>query len=786
VIKFALFAILFFTSTHGLTADPFIVELGAFDKQKHGQDPELVALTAAVVLSLDEGMPAQKMGLRIGDRLIGLDGVHVVGEAEWDLARLRRPEPSKEMQVTVLRDGQIIELQSQKVLPIRRLGFDFHEDTQSSQRALENIGFRITERRPFMSSLSPRATLALLRWSAHWDGHDDRTWIPALCTQWEALTSGRWRDAAACGPVLVPDSCPEIQRLAKFYTTIAAYHVNGEQPPDPNWHGESLLYYVINYPYPRLFLPSLGTATHPDASFIQGLEHLRLNLEQVLDANLTQQIEQQNGESNYLFNVRRSILDPISHGGWPYRHEEVVRRNTRPKIIKELRKSVADADALKDLSRYALIQANLVDAADLRRKDPLAEALALVTDLQSTSPLLGYLAIKSLKHNCAFWDINNVRERIRTVLMASPLPAGEQPKSLFLDYLRSHEASLNFLLFPDDIAPLSGQLHLVYGALSRRVTFTDLHQQFAAADVATLPLEQRQELMAQMLDYVRDSCQQADVDAMAKLELPGLLCDALGEIAHWHARTDGDQSWLFSQNNILLRHKDEQAMIERVRASQIPWDNHEAATALVRHLYLTPGTPFATELLAELCEHNQRSDLSKHLRELLTSNYNHFHTLGDLRKFNRQTRSWFLEEQLRVTAAFPSTAPLALTLGDRFQALERKDNDWDSIYLHRAHASLVSAQIDQTVGFICSSFSAHNQDRNAIFFTPSQILNDCRSMRTWILQQLILKNELTTAERQLLIASAHYDLVDDAFASLLGVTRLNLKGAGATPGANDF
>jgi hypothetical protein len=65
---------------------------------------------------------------------------------------------------------------------------------------------------------------------------------------WEALTTERWSDAAAYPPVMVPDSCPEMQRLARFYAAIAAYPAHGEQPPDRNWHGEAFIYYVIHYP----------------------------------------------------------------------------------------------------------------------------------------------------------------------------------------------------------------------------------------------------------------------------------------------------------------------------------------------------------------------------------------------------------------------------------------------------------------------------------------------------------------------------------------------------------
>ena len=87
-------------------AELFDGAFGALDPIAVGTDSELVSQIVPRVVSLDDGSPAKAMGLKVGDRLVGLDGLQVIGKAEWDLIRYRRPHMPTDIRIAVLRENR--------------------------------------------------------------------------------------------------------------------------------------------------------------------------------------------------------------------------------------------------------------------------------------------------------------------------------------------------------------------------------------------------------------------------------------------------------------------------------------------------------------------------------------------------------------------------------------------------------------------------------------------------------------------------------------------------------
>ena len=99
---------------------------------------------------------------------------------------------------------------------------------------------------------------------------------------------------------------------------------------------------------------------------------------------------------------------------------------------------------------------------------------------------------------------------------------------------------------------------------------------------------------------------------------------------------------------------------------------------------------------------------------------------------------------------------------------------------------MANGQAGLACDWLCRSFIAAQQDDKPLFIVHGELINDCRSYRTHLLQAMLELPELTVPLRTRIIAAARHDLVDDRFAALLGVTRASLTGKGTAPGANDF
>jgi len=769
-------------------ADSFEGAFGALDPVAAGMDPELVSLVVPRVESVDDGSPAKAMGLKVGDRLVGLDGLLVVGKAEWDLVRYRRSDTPKDIRIAVLRDYRVIELRSETVLPGRRVGFSFAEESAVRMAALARIGFKVPDDQEIALTFPPRAALALLRWNAHRGPEESSAWVGEFAVLFTALTNQHWAAAAGQSAIAVPASCPQIQKLERFYRALAAYHAAGEQDPDPNYLGEDLTWYTIHYPYPHVLLPELGAFKHSDAALVTALEELRHHSGEVAFGRAAvERLVIQEGESDYAHRVKFAVLHPDNHGGWPYRHADIYEAKTRGPILAALTTLAAGEEPLADWSRFTLVTGTLVDVLDKQREKPLAEVLPKVAALRQRSPLLGYLALDVTMGGLSFWNFEGAREPMRTAFNAGPLPSPEQPSRL-LQYLRAHEASLAFSRLPKDGLPLCSQLDLIHAALSRPIAFAELQRRLADERVADLPIAERVALMAQMRDYVQISCQAEDVRAMARLDLPGALTEALGDFARGQVRQGKDTSWLYGANDTIFAAAPEQKAVPRMHQliATIPWTDQGAAEAAIRNAYLIAGTPMAALHLAEVCDAKGFGTVATDLRKRVLGLYDGLDELLAQGKYNRRFRLWILELCPRTCAFFSSTAVRALAAGERYTALQKEGEDWDSVCLYLAHAAMVSGQVGLACDWLCRSFTAAKQDDKPLFMVDGELVTDCRSYRTQLLQAMLELPELTLPLRKRIIAAARHDLVDDRFATLLGVTRASLTGQGTAPGANDF
>ena len=769
-------------------ADSFDVAFGALDPVAAGIDPEVVSLVMPRVVSVENGSPAKAMGLKVGDLLVGLDGLNVIGKAEWDLVRYRRPVTPTGIRMAVLRDYRVIELRSETILPGRRVGFVFAEEHEVRVMALARIGFRVPGDPDLALTFPPRAALALLRWNTHRGVDESSAWIGDLAGLFAAVTNQQWSAAAALPAIIVPASCPHIVKLERFYRALAAYHADGERDPDPNHLGENLAWLTIHYPYPRVLLPELGAFTHPDAALAVALEELRRHPGRVsVGASSVKRLEMPEGETSYSHSVKMGVLHPEAHGGWWFRHVDIRDAKKRKTVLAALTTLASGDDPLADWSQFALISGTLFEALEKQRDEPHAEVLPKIAALRQRSPLLGYLALDVMKSGLSVWGFEGLRETLRKAFNAGPLPSPEKP-SRFLQHLRAHEASLAFDSLPRDGLPLCSQLPLIHAALSRPIAFADLQRRLASERIAELPFVERLALMEQMRDYVQICCQAEDLRLMGRLDLAGALTAALGDVARGQVRSGKDCSWLRGATDTNFGSAPEQQAVPHMRQlmEMVPWTDHSAAEAAIRNAYLIAGTPMAALHLAEVCDAKGFAVAAADIRTRVFGLYDGLDELMAQGQFNRRFQLYLMEISLRTCAFFPATAKRALEVSERMAAIEKKGEDWDSISLYRAHAAMTTGQAEAASDWLCRSFMAAKQDDTPLFFVYGEVVNDCRSYRTHLLQALLALPGLTEPMRKRIIAAARHDLVDDRFATLLGVTRASLTGQGTATGANDF
>jgi len=305
-----------------------------------------------------KGSPAARAGVRVGDRIVGLDGLRVRTPAEYMFVRYFYGE-RKTMTVTVLRRGALIDLYMDDVLPVRRGGFYWRTHYDQFVPLLLEWKVVLPDNRPVFVSpgskeqpgttaesqgavLVSRPGRLLSRFPARgWEAlaalmesgdADANSWCRGLLSAYIHLRYREWAKALA----LITTACPPGKAPAPFLSELAGFYARiARRPPDWNeakaWsrYGVDLQFFTVCYPYPagnraiatasfsadpafqRLFdLATMGHGADTDAIAARATEYARPD-----EADRTQR---------YLGQVRSSLLDVEDHGAWPFRSPVVA------------------------------------------------------------------------------------------------------------------------------------------------------------------------------------------------------------------------------------------------------------------------------------------------------------------------------------------------------------------------------------------------------------------------------------------------------------------------------
>lgn len=778
-----------------VAADEWADTCGPVDASALAAEARVIELTAPRVARINPGSAAQGMGLRVGDRLVGCDGLRIYGQGEWDLVRYNRPGPPGVMAVAVWRQGALLTLTTRSAEAVRRLGADFGD-----QPGLENALTTLAAPACGWQSFPRRDGAALLRWAATAPPTADRGWITALAQLYAALAAQDWA-AAARMEVQPPE--PGLAALAAFYQRLARRHADGEQEPDPQRLGQTPSWYTIHYPYPTLVLPALGAFTHPDPAFMTGLAALRDDPADVRrdGAAAAEALERQADESWYQFCVRKSLLDERNHGGWPYRYTDVWEDARRPGLIAGLRAVAEGGGEQAAWSRFCLLCPLQIAARGLggaERTRPMLDALRAV---RAASPLLGYLGAVQVLRAMGMWEVPEVMQRLDDALVDDPFRLTAKPSRL-LDHLRAREASIQLqVIDPADMA-WPRRLWLVHGALHRATTVAALRARLAAAaavdrDPAAGPAldpAQRAELVRTATGTFRYAYSTPDALALGALGAPGrgqgLVLDAFAELFYCQTPfSNPDMATGIAALAAVDPPATQAESVAGMRAAiaAIAWDG-PAVAAAVDGAAAAWGGSAATLVLADACAAHGQAAAASAQRARVTDLQQRIEAYCAGHQATTRARADLAARALPALLLSPATAPLALAIGERADGEIGLEEQCDALQLALALAQLAAGRPDAAEQALERSFTTGRTAAAAQFWLDGAPVAEAAACRTWILRRVLAAGPLAAPRRKQLLAVLRPALIDDAFAGLLGLERGKLPADphAAAASGNDF
>ncbi len=775
-----------------VAADEWSASFSPADAEAITRDAPFIPLYATLAEGVEQNSPAGRMGLRNGDRLVGLDGLQIYGTGEWDLVRFQRTLSPGTMQVTVWRAGAVLTLVTHEARAVQRMGIGMNTpeglDVALDQLATPSCGW---------SSFPRRAGVALLRWQAAAPATAERVWISELARLYGLLADQQWAEAAQL-EVKPPE--PELARLAAFYHRLALRHEHGEQEPDPGCLGEPRPWYTVNYPYPRLILPELGTFTHPDPAFMDGLARLRsgggFTAKQA--SAVIEEMDSQPGEIHFAYALRRAAIDGRHHGGWPFRHADLGKDGARQSMITTLREQIASAGDQAAWSRHCLIGPLLLEARYKPNQESLVPLLKRLNETRSSAPLISYLGFVNARLAIANWRITSLSAQLAHELAEHPFQLTARPSRLF-DYARARSAGLELQLPEPYECRWTTHLNELHAALHLPAPLADVRRRLAAAaykpGVETLTDAQRVALLEEATACFRYHCSFADAQMVSQVigagHGVGLRNDFFSELLY---RCGGDELddyvWVGVPLNDLdhLIAEPEHVAGMRKAIAAIPWKDPSAIAAAVEAARVAWGSSGATLVLAEACTAHDQPALAAALSERVVQLYQRIRTYGDIMQFNRQARELFDFKLVSLGVLGKATVPLAIVAGERFARDRNPDQEWDSVQLALAIAYLAADRKGDAAAALIRSFIVGQIDKEMIYWCAGEPVTEAIPARTWLLRQLLAANAIDAGQRNQLLAVLKPTLIDDAFASLLGLDRAKLPTdpQAVKNNANDF
>jgi hypothetical protein len=325
------------------------------------QAGELTAAStpAGVVQAVTGGLPAERAGLRAGDRLLAIDGLRIHDQCELRLYHETLPYQTVSETWTVVRDRQLLAvvisgIDASATIGVRMVDAD---DQPTADQLLERCGITVAADDRALLRLMPGGVVqALQDWGAQQGPHPaPAPWLAAF----SALVLQALRGETAI-PGDVPVPVPLLASYDAFLRAVTAGRIQGDRDPDPAALGVDRFTAALWYPYTAAPALALGTPR-------LGHEELARLLTALVEDPAGSQDQRkaaalqwtafgaEGSPDRFLGQVAAALLDDERHGGWPFRSSLIYRADTRAPIVDELNRRVAANGEDADLAAYALL-----------------------------------------------------------------------------------------------------------------------------------------------------------------------------------------------------------------------------------------------------------------------------------------------------------------------------------------------------------------------------------------------------------------------------------------------
>ena len=403
-----------------------------------------------VIRSVLKGFPADRAGMKAGDRLIGVDGVRVRTFREYKIVQLCRGLRDA-MSLTLGRGDAILKVEIPHCTPIRRCGFVVDEGATGAGDAgmpwnltweemygqppprvsagdTANLPSDLTEGfgvsaagqvpriQPFVAmwSFPPRAVEAIARLAVKNDPAD-REWVVRLLRVFTHMVSQQYSEAQALMAehrMTEKKVDPFLDRLLLFYKAVIEHPVSEAEGVRLDLYQVDAPFFALCYPYPAI-PEKAGDTNAADAAFQDLLRKTTSGLDRLApELSTTAYTRYGEGDSDsetdtYVKSVMRAVVDMRQHGGWPYRSWLMYNAQSRQRVLRVLRQRLEEAGGPSRDTAFAALAPSLIEGDSETFKRAYAAAAQGFRESACANTIIGY--------TLGYWSIN--RENLKRVQM---------------------------------------------------------------------------------------------------------------------------------------------------------------------------------------------------------------------------------------------------------------------------------------------------------------------------------------------------------------------------------
>jgi len=697
-------------------------------------------------------------GVERGDLLVAVDGYRVYDGREFQLFRRQRGPEADALTLLVERNGDIRRIDVANTPALRRIGQDMRTNGPTLPALLQQMGVPCgDEERRILIRFPQRAVQEIMDWLAADPGHVRQVdWLRDLTSLYIHLANQEWEQAATLDAK--PSPLPYCRRLACFYQSLAERNRHGEQPPDPAAHGESLEFYVINYPYPKFIWPAKGVLTSTDTEFLLYLDRryqepfgpggpaAHWAMEQL------EKYERGSERQCYMKELKAALVCPNYHGGWPYRTSFVQNAETRKPLVSKLRDGLAKKDADQLLYGYSLVGPLVIDNQE-------AELLARLEALGQQSPYFCLLATDTALNAAQSCRNQPLKEHLLE-WWARKQPAGlpPGPPSAWLAYVKARSRHFSPLTeFGTEQEALQALGEAAYAqpfatwcALRRPLPLAETERALDQALAAPDWVAHRRELLRQIVAVATPDVIQNDSVRMEQLIRDqagyGLYLEGMSALLFWGSQPPRFEGWMFNSSNILTFDPNDQAYSAmREAVGRLDWTSPTLDTQ-ARELFERLGRPAAALLLADALDAHGRAEPAARIRGEVVRYYRRLTEYHRAAAYGKDGEFSLLRATVAL-ASSPATSGQTLEYGQRFLAVSSPQQRQDQVYLDLAQAALQLGRLPEATTYLIESFNCQTVD-DAVYYYDGRMGHSAEAFRAWLWRRLTTHQAFTPELRQ--------------------------------------